>query len=241
MNFKLIAIKLGEGLKYDTTINDINRIASATFDFPLTDYPYDSITSSRSQLIYSWVMTLANQSINVERKNQLLNEFVEGLTLPNNNLRKLVNGLKSPNNEITRKGIEDNKTQLIQLINEGENFIRIMKGIDAGDKSASLHKYEILQWLDDVNRWTVSNNCTIPEPGNIFNIVLWDQPVLAFVLRVTHLLQSFKNDLKKDIQFEYDFALSFAGEDRKDAEKLAECLRRNKIRVFYDEYEKAEL
>ncbi len=47
MNFKLVAIKLGEGLKYDTSINDIKRISSAIFDFSMKEYPHESITSSK--------------------------------------------------------------------------------------------------------------------------------------------------------------------------------------------------
>lgn len=41
--------------------------------------------------------------------------------------------------------------------------------------------------------------------------------------------------------FAYDVALSFAGEDRAYAQELAEKLQRRGIRVFYDEYEKADL
>lgn len=39
----------------------------------------------------------------------------------------------------------------------------------------------------------------------------------------------------------YDVAISFAGEDRETARKIAEALRENGRRVFYDEYEKASL
>lgn len=39
----------------------------------------------------------------------------------------------------------------------------------------------------------------------------------------------------------YDVALSFAGEDRAYVEKVAEFLKVNSIRVFYDEYEKTTL
>ena len=41
--------------------------------------------------------------------------------------------------------------------------------------------------------------------------------------------------------YEYDVGLSFAGEDRKRAEKLAEILKSYGISVFYDEYEQADL
>lgn len=41
--------------------------------------------------------------------------------------------------------------------------------------------------------------------------------------------------------FEYDVALSFAGEDRSLAEALADILKAEHIRVFYDRYEQADL
>ena len=42
-------------------------------------------------------------------------------------------------------------------------------------------------------------------------------------------------------EFEYDVALSFAGEDRAVAEQFAQLLRSKGIQVFYDEYEAAQL
>ena len=42
-------------------------------------------------------------------------------------------------------------------------------------------------------------------------------------------------------QFEYDVALSFAGEDRAVAEEFASLLRDKNIKLFYDEYHAGEL
>lgn len=95
VNFKLIAIKIGEGLKYDTTINDIKRISSAIFDFSMKEYPHESITSSRSQLIYNWVMTLADTSMSDEKKIQHLGEFIKELTPNDSPLRTLIDNKKS--------------------------------------------------------------------------------------------------------------------------------------------------
>jgi hypothetical protein len=39
----------------------------------------------------------------------------------------------------------------------------------------------------------------------------------------------------------YDVAISFAGEDREYAEALADALKRRRVAVFYDRYEKATL
>src|SRR5437588_2187909 len=41
--------------------------------------------------------------------------------------------------------------------------------------------------------------------------------------------------------YEFDVALSFAGEDRAHAERLANLLRDNHVRVFYDEFVRATL
>lgn len=41
--------------------------------------------------------------------------------------------------------------------------------------------------------------------------------------------------------WEYDVALSFAGEDRAEVEKLAQSLLAKRVRTFYDNYEQANL
>lgn len=89
INFKLIATNLGEGLKYDTSINEINRTAKAVFDFEVESHSHESITSSRSQLIYDWVMTLCEQPIDERSKLVLLNEFIRNLTPADSPLRNL--------------------------------------------------------------------------------------------------------------------------------------------------------
>lgn len=42
-------------------------------------------------------------------------------------------------------------------------------------------------------------------------------------------------------EFEYDIALSLAGEDRALVEKVAHGLHDNGVKVFYDDFEKADL
>jgi len=49
------------------------------------------------------------------------------------------------------------------------------------------------------------------------------------------------SERRKDRQFEYDVAISFAGEDRAHAERLVFELNKRGVRVFYDEFEKADL
>src|SRR5688572_21464405 len=42
-------------------------------------------------------------------------------------------------------------------------------------------------------------------------------------------------------KYDYDVALSFAGEDRKYVQRVADILVNLSVRVFYDEYEKSDL
>jgi hypothetical protein len=90
INFKLIATKLGNGLKYITSVNEIDRTARAIFDFEVSEHPLGSITSVRAQSIYDWVMTLAEQPIDEERKLFLLQNFIYALTSEDNPLRSLI-------------------------------------------------------------------------------------------------------------------------------------------------------
>lgn len=42
-------------------------------------------------------------------------------------------------------------------------------------------------------------------------------------------------------KYKYEIALSFAGEDRKYVEEVAQCLTKNSVTVFYDEFEESNL
>lgn len=79
-NPKLAAIRVGDLLKYDTTVNEIDRIASGTFPFGRDDFPSEGITSARARRIYDWLMTLFKQKIPDEEKLQYLKTFFMVIT-----------------------------------------------------------------------------------------------------------------------------------------------------------------
>lgn len=76
MNIRLIAIRVGDSLKWDTRLNQINQIAEAVFEFPRTEFPNESITSERAQLIYDWIMTLGEYTCTDDERKKLLMQFV---------------------------------------------------------------------------------------------------------------------------------------------------------------------
>lgn len=81
MNYRLVAIQVGDLLKDSTTVNDVNRAAQSVFSFRADSFPNESITSSRAQLVHDWIMTLASQQMNNEERNQKLKDFIDLISL----------------------------------------------------------------------------------------------------------------------------------------------------------------
>ena len=80
VNYRLLAIELGQLLKYSTTLREIDRYAGAIFDFPRQSFPNEAITSQRAQLIYDWIMTISRQRIDSKKLNEQLLQFCRMLT-----------------------------------------------------------------------------------------------------------------------------------------------------------------
>ena len=81
MNIELIAIQIGDALKDQKSYNEINRVARAVFQFPCHEFPNESITSERAQLIYDWLLSLEHQPLFPGELEQSLIDFVKSLTL----------------------------------------------------------------------------------------------------------------------------------------------------------------
>jgi hypothetical protein len=90
MNFKFVATQFGESIKYDTTTNEVGRVFSALSDIKLGNYPNDSITSSRSQLIYSWIMTIGNSPLSETGKAELVRQAIISLVVNKDVQEKLL-------------------------------------------------------------------------------------------------------------------------------------------------------
>jgi uncharacterized protein (TIGR02391 family) len=84
INYHLIAVQIGDLLKYSTSINEINRLAGAIFRFQRQHFPNESITSERAKLIHDWILTLAKQEMIPEERNQLLVRFCHSIATDEN-------------------------------------------------------------------------------------------------------------------------------------------------------------
>ena len=110
MNIRLIAVETGDALKYDTTMNEIDRIGSAVFPFQRDVFPHDSITSVRAKRIYDWLMSLGRHSCTPEERSKLASTFLLRLTRDEQQKSRLLQILKdagvqdvSPDKEVLRR------------------------------------------------------------------------------------------------------------------------------------------
>jgi uncharacterized protein (TIGR02391 family) len=79
MKIQLIAVEVGDALKYSTTLNQIDRIGGAIFPFKCENFPNDAITSSRAQRIHDWVMSLGRHNCSADDRSGLLKSFLQRL------------------------------------------------------------------------------------------------------------------------------------------------------------------
>lgn len=79
-NFKLAASEIGDLLKYDTTVNSINRVGSSVFPFSKETFPVEGATSVRATLIYEWMMSLFKFDGSDSDKLDMLIQFLTNIT-----------------------------------------------------------------------------------------------------------------------------------------------------------------
>ena len=93
MNYRLIATEVGDLVKWDTSVNEILRVANALFRFSIEEFPNDAITSVRAQTVYNCILSLAKQSMNSEERNNHLVTFCKRIA-PDQQRNQLLQILK---------------------------------------------------------------------------------------------------------------------------------------------------
>lgn len=79
INYRLLGMRLGEKLKYDRSIGEIERFATSIFDFEIKSYHNKYITSSRAQKIYDCILSLSEQRMDEKEKLRYLDQFMRVL------------------------------------------------------------------------------------------------------------------------------------------------------------------
>jgi hypothetical protein len=82
MNHRLIATRVGDAIKYSSSLNEIDRLALSHFRFERQDFPNSAITSARAQRVYDWILTLGRQMMGPSERESLLVNFRRGLVGP---------------------------------------------------------------------------------------------------------------------------------------------------------------
>jgi uncharacterized protein (TIGR02391 family) len=73
MDIQLIAVQVGDCLKYRTTVNEVDRIGAATLKVRREPFPNDAITAQRAQGVYDWILSLALAKLSqVETETRLI-------------------------------------------------------------------------------------------------------------------------------------------------------------------------
>jgi uncharacterized protein (TIGR02391 family) len=80
MNLQHIATQFGDKLKYDTTVNEIDRVGHSVLKVNKEEFPNNAITSVRAQTIYNWIMSIGKASLNSEDRQIRLVTFCLELT-----------------------------------------------------------------------------------------------------------------------------------------------------------------
>jgi len=75
--YRRLALELGDAIKWDVPVNTIHRTAQGIFGIiHANEYDVESITSSRAQTVYDWVMTLLEAPMEAEEADRRLREFI---------------------------------------------------------------------------------------------------------------------------------------------------------------------
>jgi len=75
MDIRIIATQIGDKLKYDVSVNEINRLGLSILKITKENFTNNAITSVRAQEVYNWIMSLGKTNINNEERTKRLIKF----------------------------------------------------------------------------------------------------------------------------------------------------------------------
>lgn len=79
INYELLAVKLGDAIKWERSVNEIERIAQATIGLSRKQYQHPNITSVRAQTIYDYIKTLESVRMPEDEKRRRIHQLVTEL------------------------------------------------------------------------------------------------------------------------------------------------------------------
>lgn len=79
-NYRLVAVQVGDLIKWETSLNEIGRAAAALLPCANQSFPNESITSQRAQLVYDWILSLARHKMDAADRDRALVAFCRAIT-----------------------------------------------------------------------------------------------------------------------------------------------------------------
>ena len=89
INFELLAVKLGDAIKYTRSVSEIERIARATLRVNKRHFENDHIKSIRAQTVFDWIKSIELASLTQEEKIRRCVSFIEALELDEEDKKKM--------------------------------------------------------------------------------------------------------------------------------------------------------
>lgn len=78
-NYRLVATQAGDLVKWETSVNIIDRAGQSILQIRRDTFPNASITSARAQSVYEWVLSLAATELNPTERDQRLVKFCRAI------------------------------------------------------------------------------------------------------------------------------------------------------------------
>jgi uncharacterized protein (TIGR02391 family) len=78
-NYRLVATQVGELVKWNSSVNEIGRAASAILRITRDSFPNDSITSIRAQHVHDWVLSIGRAEMEAEERDRRLVQFCRAI------------------------------------------------------------------------------------------------------------------------------------------------------------------
>jgi uncharacterized protein (TIGR02391 family) len=79
MDALLIAVQVGDALKYATSVKEIDRIGGAVLKVRRDDFPNEAVSSARAQRVQDWILSLAKAELTPEEREGRLIKFCRKL------------------------------------------------------------------------------------------------------------------------------------------------------------------
>ncbi len=96
INYRHIATQIGDFLKYNTSVNEIDRHGQSLLKINKENFPNTAITSVRAQTLYNWVLSLAKEPLDATERIRRLINFCLELT-PEEHKKKTIEFLEKNN------------------------------------------------------------------------------------------------------------------------------------------------